>query len=45
MDHYEKFNETTLPEKEEFYGNLYMEDNTEAHYMYAKSVRKDFEIM
>ena len=30
MDHYEKFNETTLAEKEEFYSNLDVEDNTEA---------------
>ena len=44
MDHYEKFNETTLAEKEEFYSNLDVEDNTEADQMYAKSVRKDFEI-
>ena len=26
MDDWEKFNETSLPEKEEFYGNLNMED-------------------
>ena len=44
MDKWEKFNETTLPEKEEFYGNLNMEDITDADYMYAKRVCKDFEI-
>ena len=27
MDNWEKFNETTLPEKEGFYRNLNMEDN------------------
>ena len=43
-DDWEKFNETTLPEKEEFYGNLNMEDITDADYMYAKRVCKDFEI-
>ena len=30
MNEWEKFNETTLPEKEEFYRNLNMEDITEA---------------
>ena len=30
--------------KEEFYGNLNMEDITDADYMYAKRVCKDFEI-
>ena len=44
IDKWEKFNETTLPEKEEFYGNLNMEDITDADYMYAKRVCKDFEI-
>ena len=44
MDDWEKFNETTLPEKEEFYSNLDLEDFTEADYMHAKRVCKDFEI-
>ena len=39
-----KFNETSLPEKEEFCSNLNMEDITDADYMHAKSVCKDFEI-
>ena len=30
MDDWEKFNETALPEKEEFYINLNMEDITDA---------------
>ena len=30
MDDWEKFNETTLPEKDEFYSNLNMEDITDA---------------
>ena len=40
----EKFNETTLPEKEEFWSNLNMEDiNMEdADYMHAKRVCKEF---
>ena len=44
VDDWEKFNETTLPEKEEFYSNLNMEDITNADYMHAKRVCKDFEI-
>ena len=30
IDNWEKFNETTIPEKEEFYSNLKMEDITDA---------------
>ena len=44
MDHWEKFNETTLPEKEHFYSHLNMEDITDADYAHAKRVCKDFEI-
>ena len=40
----EKFNETSLPEKEEFYSNLNIEDITDANYMHAKRVCKNFEI-
>ena len=39
-----KFNETTLPEKEEFYNNLNMEDITDEDYMHGKRVCKDFEM-
>ena len=38
MDDWEKFNETSLPEKEEFYNKLDMEDITDADYMHAKSL-------
>ena len=44
MDDWEKFNETTIPEKEEFYSNLNMEDITDADYMHGKRVCRDFEI-
>ena len=44
MDEWEKFKETTLPEKEEFYWNLNMEDITDADYMHGKRVFKGFEI-
>ena len=43
MDEWEKFNETTLPEKE-FYDNLNMEDTIDADYTHGKRVCKDFEI-
>ena len=38
MDDWEKFNETTLPEKEEFYSNLNMEDITDAD----SNMKKEF---
>ena len=44
MDECKKFNETILPEKEEFYSNLNMEDITDADDMHAKRVCKDFDI-
>ena len=44
MGDWEKFNETSLPEKEDFYSHLNMEDITDADYAHAKSVSKDFKI-
>ena len=44
MDDWEKFNETPLPEKDEFYSNLDMEDITDADYMLVKRVFNAFEI-
>ena len=44
MDDWKKFNETSLPEKEDFYSHLNMEDITDADYAHGKRVRKDFEI-
>ena len=45
MDNWEKFNETSLPEKEHFYSHLNMEDIiTDADYEHAKKFCKDFEI-
>ena len=44
IDNWEKFNETSLPEKEHFYSDLNMEDITDADYAHAKRVCKDFEI-
>ena len=36
MDDWEKFKETTLPEKEEFYSNLNMKDIADADYLHEK---------
>ena len=44
MDDREKFNETSLPEKEDFYIHLNMEDITGADYAHAKRVYKHFKI-
>ena len=44
MDQWKKFNETKLPEKEQFYSNLNLENITDADYMHAKRICKDFEI-
>ena len=44
MDKWERFNETSLFEKEEFYSNVNMEDIADADYNHAKEVCKDFEI-
>ena len=44
MHDWEKFNEKSLPEKEEFYGNLNKGDNTDADFMHAKRVCKVFQI-
>ena len=43
MDYWEKFNETTITEKEEFYSNLNMENITDADYIDTRRVCKDFE--
>ena len=43
MDDWEKFNETMLPEKEDFYSQSNMEDITDADYAQTKTVCKHFE--
>ena len=43
MGNWEKFNETTLPEKEKIYSNLNMKDITYTNYMHGKIDCKDFE--
>ena len=44
MDDWEKFNETSLPKKEDFYSHLNMKANVDADYTHAKRVCKGFEI-
>ena len=44
MDDWEKFNEMSLPEKEDLYSHLNMEDITDADYEHAKRIYKHFEI-
>ena len=44
MDDWEKFNEASLPEKEDFYSHLNIEDITDADYTHAKRVCKEFEM-
>ena len=44
MNDWEKFNETSLLEKQDFYSHLNMEDITDADYTHAKKVCKDFEM-
>ena len=45
MDDWENFNETPLPEEEDFYSHLNMEYITDADYVHTKKVCKDFEIL
>ena len=44
MDDSEKLNETSLPEKENFYSHLNMEDITDEDYMHRRRVCLDFKI-
>ena len=44
MNGWKKFNETWLPEKEDFFSHLNMENITDADYTHVKRVCKDFEI-
>ena len=41
---WERFNKTSLPEREYFYSNLNLKDITDSDYTHAKGVCKDFEI-
>ena len=40
MDSWERFNETTLPNKNVFYSELYLEDITDEDYLHAQKVSR-----
>ena len=42
MNHWEKFNETSLPEKEDLYSHLKIDDITDADYVHTRRVSKGF---
>ena len=44
MYYWKILNETSLPEKKDFYSHLDIEDITDADYIYSKRVCKGFEI-
>ena len=44
LDHWEKFDETSLPEKEDFCSHLNIKDINDAEYTHAKRVCEDFKI-
>ena len=44
MDDWQKFNETSLPDKGVFYSHLSIEDITDAGYKPAERVCKDFKV-
>ena len=44
MDSWERFNETTLPDKEYFYSELHLEDITDEDYVHAQNVWNVFKI-
>ena len=44
LDHWEKFHETTLPERKDFYSHLNKKVLTDAVYAHAERVCKNFEI-
>ena len=44
MDSWKRFDETLLPEKENFYSNINMDVITDANYKHAKKLWKNFKI-
>ena len=44
MNSWQRFNETPLPDKKEFYSSLTMEDIKNADYKHAKRIWEDFKI-
>ena len=44
IDCWERFHETTLPNKKDFYSKLYLEDITDEYYIHAQKVFKEFQL-
>ena len=44
MDSWERFNETTLPNKKAFYSKLYLEDIADEDYIHAQKVFEEFKL-
>ena len=44
VDSWERFNETTLPNKKAFYSKLYLEDITDEDYMHAQKVFEELKL-
>ena len=44
MDNWERFNETTLPNKKAFYSELDLEDITDGDYAHAQTVFEEFKL-
>ena len=44
MDNWERFDETSLPDKEDFFSSLNMEDITDIDYRHEKKVFKEFKM-
>ena len=44
MQDWQKFNDTSLPKKDDFYSGLSMEDITDSDYNHARVIFDDFEI-
>ena len=44
MDSWERFNETSLPDKEDFHSDLNVENITGVDYRHGKRVYKEFKI-
>ena len=44
MDSWERFNETSLPDKKSFYSKLNLEDITDKDYVHAQKVLEEFKL-
>ena len=44
MDSWERFNETSLPDKKAFYSELYLEDITDKEYVHAQKVFEELKL-